>query len=215
MKKIKAKKPLFIPILPPFRRHKRKVYQRIIDTCGFIYQIGECGALRKPSKEVPVEKIQSKRLQGKVNYVKKCLLKYRKLTGMGRGLAAVQVGIPERFFVMYTPKRKGQFLNIINPKITKKSEELLEYPEVCMSASPIIAPVARPAWIEFKYYDEEGKKKYWRLKAKTKKGKIYNRVCQHEIDHMDGIINIDRVDSRDLILESDPKFYGQAKFKEV
>lgn len=43
-----------------------------------------------------------------------------------------------------------------------------------------------------------------------------NRIFQHEIDHMDGIINIDRTESsKELLLESDPDFYKKAIFVEV
>ncbi len=42
-----------------------------------------------------------------------------------------------------------------------------------------------------------------------------NRVFQHEIDHMEGIINIDRCLSKELTLESDPKFYKKTKFEKV
>lgn len=70
-----------------------------------------------------------------------------------------------------------------------------------MSVNPIIAPVDKPSWIEFEYLDE--------------KGKMYNRVFQHEIDHMDGIINIDLVKSKELNFESDPSYYEKARFEEV
>ena len=104
---------------------------------------------------------------------------------------------------------------IINPKITKKSDKKLLYPEMCMSAAPIIAPTKRAAWIEFDYYDESGLLQSWSMKADTELGKMLNRVFQHEIDHMDGIINIDKCNPKDLILESDPKFYENAKFTKV
>ncbi len=84
-----------------------------------------------------------------------------------------------------------------------------------MSASPIIVPVVRPSWIEFEYYDENGKKQIWNTKDDTKTNRIYNRVFQHEIDHMNGTINIDLVNSSELILKSDPKFYDKASFIEV
>lgn len=191
----------------PFRSYKRQVFKNASLVCDFIYQIGEYPELRESSKEVPISKITSLEMQVKFKYLKKCLLKYRKLTGMGRGITAVQVGIPERFSVVYTPE---ELILIVNPKVTKISKEKLIYPEVCMSANPIIAPTIRPSWIEFDYYDEKGNFKHW-----DNKDKLLNRVLQHEIDHMDGIINIDRCSSKDLILESDPKFYQQAKFEEI
>ncbi len=202
----------FKPTPPPFRKFKKKTFNLAGKVGSFIYQIGESEILRKSSKAVPLGKINSAEYKAKFKYLKKCMLKYRKITGMGRGITAVQIGISERFSVVYTPKN---LLIIINPKITKKSSKKYLYPEMCMSANPIIAPTIRPSWIEFEYFNEQGKRKKWTTKDNTKLGKILNRVFQHEIDHMEGIINIDRCSSKDLILESDPKYYKTASFIEV
>ena len=202
----------FKPNLPPFRKYKRKVFDRAANVGSFIFQIGESEDLRKPSNEVPVNKIKSVEYQAKFKYLKSCLKKYRELTGYGRGITAIQVGIPERFSVVHTLEKP---LIIINPKITKKSAKKYLYSEMCMSANPIIAPTIRSAWIEFEYYNEIGEKKFWDTKDNSDLGRIMNRVFQHEIDHMDGIINIDRVKSNQLILESDPKYYQTAKFIKV
>ncbi|HVF69925.1 MAG TPA: peptide deformylase [Xanthomonadales bacterium] len=201
------------PVKPPFAKYKKKVFAKAASVTGFIYQIGERPILRIKSAEVPVSKIRTAVMRKKIKYLKSCLVKYRKLTGNGRGIAAVQVGIADRFAVVYTPEK---LLIIINPKITKKSENLLKYPEMCMSAVPVIVPLARPAWIEFDYYDETGSSKHWNTKDDTKPGRILNRVFQHEIDHLNGIINVDIVKSpKELILESDPAFYKNARFEEV
>ncbi len=193
--------------LAPFRKHKVKVFENAGKVASFIYQIGESEDLRKPSKEIPVNKITSSEYQKKFKYIKNCLRKYRKLTGMGRGITAVQVGIPERFSVVYT---KEKLILVINPKVTKISKKKLKYPEMCMSANPVIVPTIRPAWIKFDYYDEKGKLQHW-----DSKDKILNRVFQHEIDHMDGIINLDRGNPKEFILESDPSFYENAKFEKA
>lgn len=124
------------PTLPPFRKNKPKVFENSSIVSSFIYQIGESPILRKPSKEVPVKQITSQEMKAKIKYFKNCLIKYRKLTGFGRGITAVQVGIPERFAVIYTkqPKPGKKFsenvsfkdlMVIINPKINKKSIEKL------------------------------------------------------------------------------------------
>lgn len=215
------------PNSPPFIDFKRKVFTQNIRVADFIYQIGESEILRNKSKPIDISKIRSKATQAKIEYLKKCLLRYRKLTGYGRGMTAVQVGIPERFSVIY----KGQTIKniknkmsvdekdlmiVINPKIIKKSKKLLKYPEACMSASPVVVPTIRPSWIEFEYYDQLGKKHNWITKDNTAVGKMMNRVFMHEIDHMDGIINIDKVKNpKEIILQSDPKFYDRAKFEEV
>lgn len=86
---------------------------------------------------------------------------------------------------------------------------------MCMSANPVIVPTIRPTWIEFEYFDEKGKLQKWITKDKTKLGKILNRVFQHEIDHMNGIINLDIGNPKEFILESDPKFYSRATFEKI
>lgn len=197
----------------PFSKFKKENLKKSILVTNFIYQLGEYPQLRQPSKEVSIRDIRSKAMQKKVAYLKKCLIDYRRKTGYGRGIAAVQVGIPERFAVIYCEEKQ---VVIINPQITKASKKKYKYSEMCMSASPIIAPVVRPAWIEFLYSDENGEEKVWDTKDDTQNGKMINRVFQHEIDHLDGIINIDLVSSpKELILFSDPTFYDSAIFEEV
>lgn len=203
------------PQKPAFRKYKKDIFGSAITTGQFICQIGESENLRKPSRNVLPKDIATEVFQEKIAYLKRCLRKYRKLTGVGRGIAAVQVGIPECFAVIYMPELPGKILTIINPVVTKHSKEKLRYPEMCMSANPIIAPVVRPAWIEFEYVDEKGQKQVWNTKDLDKTSRIYNRVFQHEIDHMEGIINIDKVDSKTLIFQSDPAYYDNAKFEEV
>jgi peptide deformylase len=172
------------PQKPPFRVYKKEVFEKLIKTADFIYQIGESDALRNPSRKVILADIPTPIFQKKLAYIKSCMRKYRKLTGMGRGIAGVQIGIPERIAVILLKKT---LVIIINPVITKRSKTLLTYPEICMSANPLIAPVSRPSWIEFSYIDEHGEKHYWDTKDETIEAKIYNRVFQHEIDHMDGM----------------------------
>lgn len=189
------------------------MFKKAGNVSHLVYQIGESDILRKSSVEVLVNNITKPEMKKKIKYLKSCFLKYRKLTGMGRGMAAVQVGICDKFAIIYTPEK---LLTIINPKITKRSKKLLKYPEMCMSAVPIIVPLARPAWVEFKYLDESGVLNKWTTKDDTEQGRILNRVFQHEIDHMEGIINVDLVQSpKELILESYPSFYKNAKFEEV
>lgn len=202
------------PQLPPFRANKHTVFTHVSETGQFIYQIGE-PLLRQPSTPVDPEDIPSDTFQQKIAYVKECMLKYRKITGIGRGITAVQVGIPERFSVIYQPEVKGELLILINPQITKQSDKLLLYSEICMSANPLIVPVIRPAWIAFTYLDEQGRKQQWTTKDTTKEGRMYNRVFQHEIDHMNGMINIDKASGKELIFDLDPHFYDKATFKEV
>lgn len=192
--------------------YKRKVFSDAGKVANLTYQIGELDLLRKKSKEVKISEISSPEIQKVIFKLKQTLIKYRKLTGKGRGIAAVQIGIPLKIAVIFVDEKPH---TIINPKITKKSEQLLLFPEVCMSANPIIARVIRPSWVNVSYFDESGKKQTWDYGDQKRSELVLNRVLQHEIDHMEGIINIDLVDSRSLILDSDPQFFKNAKFEKV
>ncbi len=203
------------PPLPPGRVFKKQSLRDLIKTAGFIYQVGESNALRQPSKPVAVTSIKSEEMQEKIAYLKRCMRKYRKEIGKGRGIAAVQVGIPERFSVIFMPETKEKLLVVINPTVVKRSKKVLRYPEMCMSANGLIAYVTRPAWVEVEYFTEKGKKAFWGLKDETMQGKMYNRVLQHEMDHLNGVINIDTVQSKELFFESEKAFYEKATFQEV
>ncbi len=189
-------------------KFKRKVFEEAALVSHLTYQIGELDLLREKSDVVNVSEIKSVRIQGIISKLKSTLKRYRKLTKKGRGIAAVQIGVSLKIAVVF---EENKIITIINPRILKKSKTLFKYPEICMSANPIIAKVTRPSYIEFEYLDENGIKQEWR----DRENKILNRVFQHEIDHMEGIINIDLVDSRDLIMLSDSKFFKNAEFEEI
>lgn len=187
---------------------KKQIFEEAAQISHLTYQIGELTSLRERSQTIEIAEIQSPKIQSVISKLKKTLNEYRRLTGKGRGIAAIQIGESLRIAVIFQEKK---LLTIINPKVTKKSKTFLRYPEICMSANPIIAKVIRPSYIEFKYLDEWGKEQIWN----NHEDQIMNRVFQHEIDHMEGIINMDLVASKDLILLSDSKFFEEAKFEKV
>jgi peptide deformylase len=189
-------------------KFKSRIFGEAAKTAHLTYQIGELESLREKSQNIKTSEIKTQKIQSVILKLKRTLKEYRRLTGKGRGIAAIQVGIPLRIAVIFEEK---SLLTIINPKITGKSKTLFIYPEICMSVNPIIANVTRPSYIEFEYLDGEGNLQIWN----DKKDKIMNRIFQHEIDHMEGIINIDLVNSKDLIILSDPKFFKNAKFTKV
>lgn len=189
-------------------KFKRQVFSEAALTSHLTYQIGELDSLREQSKEVNPADVKSVKIKSIISKLKRTLKAYKKLTSKGRGIAAIQIGQALKIAVIFNGRK---ILTLINPKITKKSNEFLRYPEICMSANPIIAKVARPSWIEFEYLNEKGEKVFW----SKKEDRIMNRIFQHEIDHMEGIVNIDLVSSKDLILNSDPKFFKNARFEKI
>lgn len=103
----------------------------------------------------------------------------------GIGLAAVQVGVLKRLFVIDVPDF-GKF-EMINPKIIEKSKETSVYEEGCLSLPGIASEVERAKTITVEYLDLDGNKKT--LNATD----LLATCIQHEYDHLEGILFIDRL----------------------
>lgn len=113
----------------------------------------------------------------------------------GMGLAAIQLGINKRFFVIVHEYEDGKFKNYIciNPKIISKSEEMIyaECGEGCLSVNrEIDGIVPRHARINVEFYDLNGNKQKLRLREEV------SVAFQHEYDHLDGILFYDRIDKQ-------------------
>ncbi|MDH7484371.1 MAG: peptide deformylase [Spirochaetales bacterium] len=103
----------------------------------------------------------------------------------GIGLAAPQVGISKRIFIVGLEDEPLRVF--INPVITGMSKETSEYEEGCLSFPGLYFNVVRPAAVEIEAYDIKGKK--FQIKADG----LLARVIQHEYDHLEGILFIDRI----------------------
>ena len=101
----------------------------------------------------------------------------------GIGLAAPQVGISKRVFVMLV---HGRFRACFNPEITKISNVLTNYDEGCLSFPGEQCTILRPDWITVIYYDADGT-----AVEDTLVG-LEARCFQHELDHLNGITMHDR-----------------------
>lgn len=102
----------------------------------------------------------------------------------GVGLAAPQVGVLERIFVWEVEEDHGA---IVDPVITQRSSETLEEEEGCLSLPGLYYPVERAEKVVVRGLDMEGNQ--IELEAEG----LLARVCQHEIDHLDGVLFIDRL----------------------
>ncbi|PRY21148.1 peptide deformylase [Aliiruegeria haliotis] len=108
----------------------------------------------------------------------------------GRGLAAPQVGRPLRIFVMDVAwkERSPDPVVCINPEITWTSPEVSARGEACLSIPGISARVERPAQVHMRWTGIDGA-----LRDEDLSG--FAAICaQHELDHLDGIVTLDRVD---------------------
>lgn len=106
----------------------------------------------------------------------------------GLGLAANQVDLPYRVFVMNVKDESGdgQERVFINPVISRKSGQA-EESEGCLSFPEIYAPVRRPERIVVSAYGLDGREFSYAMDG------LYARAVQHEVDHLDGVLFIDRL----------------------
>ena len=123
----------------------------------------------------------------------------------GVGLAATQVGIGKRFFVINVERQKGDEQVLINPHIVEGRDEIVAV-EGCLSLPGLETKVPRYEWI--------------RLRATTLDGKdieladdgLFTRVVQHECDHLNGKLIIDgtspaaRIVLRGLLKEMEDRY---------
>lgn len=106
----------------------------------------------------------------------------------GVGLAAPQIGIAKRFFVLIADDDVRRVF--INPVITKTSSNLCEYDEGCLSIPGVNETILRPEKISVRALNEFGKP----FVIEDAEG-LLARIIQHENDHLDGILYIDRGDA--------------------
>lgn len=104
----------------------------------------------------------------------------------GIGLAATQVGILRRMFVFTDD---GEDRVIVNPSITKVGGELETTEEGCLSLGPVRVPVERSLEVTIEGRDVTGEPLTLELEG------LSARVVQHELDHLDGKLIIDRTDA--------------------
>ena len=112
----------------------------------------------------------------------------------GIGLAANQVGLPFRFFVVNPtadPEQPDEEMVFINPEIIRKKGSV-EGDEGCLSLPELYGPVPRAEEIVVEAFDLEGQG------FKMECSDLMARVVQHENDHLDGVLFIDRMDESEL-----------------
>jgi peptide deformylase len=110
----------------------------------------------------------------------------------GVGLAAPQVGVLQRLFV-YQPDEEEPVRALVNPRIIETSETLEPADEGCLSlrAATVVVGVERPHAVVLAARSPEGEEV--RIEAEG----LTARVLQHELDHLDGVLIVDRASPED------------------
>ena len=103
----------------------------------------------------------------------------------GVGLAATQVGVLRRLFVFVDD---GEDRVLVNPTMTKTSKETELDDEGCLSLRDVLVPVERAKSVTIEGFDAKGEPVKLELEPPS------SRIVQHELDHLDGVLIIDRTD---------------------
>lgn len=117
---------------------------------------------------------------------------FRKQHGFGRAISAPQIGIAQRFIAMNLGK--GTFF-VVNPVITWRSNETITMWDDCMSFPDLLVRVRRAASLSLEYADEHGKPHAW-----PEVDTAIAELLQHELDHLDGILAVDRALDRNALV---------------
>ncbi|MBI4991869.1 MAG: peptide deformylase [Candidatus Harrisonbacteria bacterium] len=134
--------------------------------------------LRKKVADFDFKKYSRKDIQELLKKMREAMKKAN-----GVGLSANQIGLDLKVFIAQV---EGKFYAVFNPGLTKVSEEKLGMEEGCLSVPEIFGSVERPARVTLEGWDKNGKK------LKIKAWGLLARVFQHEVDHLNGGIFIDK-----------------------
>lgn len=143
--------------------------------------------LRTKTADFDFLKNTKKDVDGLIKKTKSAMLKAK-----GIGLSANQIGLSLNFFIVQIPRIENEKIVghksyvIFNPKITKFSKKTVVMEEGCLSVPEIYGLVERPEKITLEGYNRYAKK------IKIKANGLSARVFQHEVDHLNGILFIDR-----------------------
>jgi peptide deformylase len=115
------------------------------------------------------------------------LAHWRKTTGYGRAIAAPQIGVALRVIFLQLPGAEPW--PFINPEIVDRTAEKIVVWDACLSFLSIFMQVERHREITVRYQDLEGK--WHEVRAGAERD--LSELLQHEIDHLDGILAVDRI----------------------
>lgn len=145
------------------------------------------GVLREPALDIDIKDKEA--VAALIQDLKDTLAK-----ADGCGLAAPQIGVSFRVLIVTGegleetyPYLKGFKRTMVNPEIIEESSSQCTYSEGCLSIPGVYADVTRPSSIKIRYYDEDLKP------VEETLDKFACRMVQHEMDHLDGMVFVDRV----------------------
>jgi peptide deformylase len=152
-----------------------------------IQTVLQLGDPRLREISLPVASPESPEIAALARDLADTLAHWRASTGYGRGIAAPQVGVAQRVIFLQLPGAEPWPL--INPEIVERSSEKIVVWDACLSFLSIFMQVERHREVKVRYQDLQGESQ--EIQAGTEKDLA--ELLQHEIDHLDGILAVDRI----------------------
>lgn len=152
-----------------------------------------------------VRDIAAPKTKRTIRNLRDTLTEFRKRNGFGRGIAAPQIGVLNRIIYIRFPQEKMDGA-LINPWIVKRSKKTMKLWDDCFSFPGLLVRVERAKEIAVAYTDETGEKRV----IEARDG--LSELLQHEIDHLDGILAVQRaIDGRSFALRDEQKKHAKHK----
>ena len=162
------------------------------------------GDPRLRTKSEAVHDIRSPAFLAEKNRLQATLAAFRATYGFGRAISAPQIGVGKQFIALTL--EDNSFV-MINPEITWKHPDTFTMWDDCMSFPFLLVRVRRHQSISVRYTDEEG-----RTRHRERMDQATSELLQHEIDHLDGVLAVDRAIDRNSLVsrevfESKPQWF--------
>lgn len=149
-----------------------------------------------------IKKSELDEIKEVVNDLHDTLMKFRAKHGVGRAIAAPQIGIFKRLLYMYI----NEPIVFINPTIEFQDDEKMEVWDDCMCFPDMLVKVLRHKRCTIKYLDINWENKVWKLEGDLAE------LLQHEYDHLDGILAVEKaIDTHSFALRSQRELLASDK----
>lgn len=159
-----------------------------------IRKILQLGNPQLYEKSQPVLEEEIETIQSAVTDLHDTMMNFRNQFGVGRAIAAPQIGLTKRILYMCIDEVSTVF---INPRLEEKSEEMMELWDDCMSFPDLLVKVMRHKSCRIRYRNQ-----YWEEESMFLHGDL-SELLQHEYDHLNGVLAVARaIDSKSFALKS-------------
>ncbi len=156
-------------------------------------RILKLGDPRLYEKSTEVSQNEIEKLKPEIDTLNELILEFKATYGVGRGIAAPQIGMQKRIICLNIENNR---YTLINPHLTNLSTEMMEIWDDCMCFPNLLVKVKRHKTCSLTFKDEHWQEHTWQFEGDL------SELIQHEYDHLDGILATQRaIDNKSFKLK--------------